>query len=273
MINKDTVVSSDATYYAHWNQNIVAKIGNNSYASLQVAINTVEENNVQTTIILQKDINEAVVISKNQNIVFDLQNFKIASKGNKPVITNNGTLAISNGTVESDVEYATIDNNPGAKLVISGGNIISTGTRGAVYNKGGTVEVSGSAYLSSTATGKPENMSFDRATINNTENGKLIITGGEIIGVNQEALNNDEKSTLTIGLKDGTINNSSPTLIGKRFGMVNTGIFNYYDGIIKGITGTISGDITEMEEHSKRTTGTETIDDNLYQIEYLETTE
>ena len=273
MINKDTVVSIDATYYAHWNQNIVAKIGNNPYASLQVAIDTVNANNVPTTIILQKDINEAVVISKNQNIIFDLQNYKISSKGNKQVITNNGTLAISNGTIESDKEYATIDNNPGAKLVISGGNIISTGTRGAVYNKGGTVEISGSAYLSSTASGKPDNSPFDRATINNTEKGKVTITGGEIIGLNQEAINNNVDSTLTIGLKDGTINNSSPTIIGKRYGMVNTGTFNYYDGIIKGITGTISGDITDMEENSVRTTGTETIDDNLYQIEYLEITE
>lgn len=273
MINKDTLANGDATYYAHWTQNIVAKIGNKAFGKLQVAIDTVEENNEQTTITLQKDINEAVVISKNQNIVFDLQNFKISSKGNKQVITNNGTLAISNGTVESDVEFATIDNNSGAKLMISGGNIISTGTRGAVYNKGGTVEISGSAYLTSTASGKPENSKFDRATINNTENGKLIITGGEIIGVNQEALNNDEKSTLTIGLKDGTINNSTPIIRGKRYGMVNTGIFNYYDGIIKGITGTISGKITNMEENSKRTTGTETIDENLYQIEYLEITE
>lgn len=266
-------MNGDATYYAHWTQNIVAKIENNAYGKLQVAIDAVNANNVQTTIILQKNINEAVVISKNQNIIFDLQNYKISSKGNKQVITNNGTLTISNGTVESDEEYATIDNNPGAKLVITGGNIISTGTRGALYNSGGIVEISGSAYLWSTASGKPDTSRFDRATINNTGKGNVIITGGEIIGINQEAVNNDVDSTLTIGSKNGTINNSSPTLIGKRYGMVNTGTFNYYDGIIKGITGTISGEITEMEEHSERTTGTETIDGNLYQIEYLKITE
>ena len=273
IINKDTIVSSDATYYAHWNQNIVAKIGNNSYASLQVAIDTVSENNVPTTITLYKDINESVVILKNQNIVFDLQNFKISNKGNKQVITNNGTVSISNGTIESNVEFAPIDNNNGAKLVITGGNIISTGTRGAVYNKGGIVEISGSAYLSSTASGKPDNLTFDRATINNTEKGKVTITGGTIIGLNQEALNNNVDSTLTIGSKNGTINNSNPTIIGKRYGIINTGIFNYYDGIIKGITGTISGNITDMEVNSERTTGTETIDGDLYQTEYLEITE
>lgn len=240
---------------------------------MQVAIDAVSENNVQTTITLYKDISESVVISRKQNIVFDLQNCKITSQGNKQVITNNGKLAISNGTIESDVEFAPIDNNNGAKLVISGGNIISTGTRGAVYNKGGIVEISGSAYLSSTASGKPDNLAFDRATINNTEKGKVTITGGTIIGLNQEAINNNVDSTLTIGTKNGTINSSNPTIIGKRYGIINTGIFNYYDGIIKGISGTISGNIKDMEVNSERITGTESIDGYIYQVEYLEITE
>ena len=51
-------MNGDATYYAHWTQNIVAKIENNAYGKLQVAIDAVNANNVQTTIILQKNINE-----------------------------------------------------------------------------------------------------------------------------------------------------------------------------------------------------------------------
>ena len=244
-----------------------------AFDTLQAAINEVKTDNVPKTIILEKDISEKITIAKSQNIVFDLQNYKILNNGNNAVITNNGTLAISNGTVESDVEYATINNNTGAILRVSGGNIISKGTRGAIYNKGGTVEISGSAYLSSTATGKPENATFDRATINNLEQGKLTITGGTIIGVNQEAVSNDSTSTLIIGVKDGNINTSSPVIIGNRYGMENTGTFNYYDGIIKGITGTISGTITETETNGQRITGTETTDGKTYVTEYLSITE
>ena len=98
----------------------------------------------------------------------------------------------------------------------------------------------------------------------------LTITGGEIICTVQEAVNNDTNGTLTIGSKDGSINNTSPIIMGKRNGIINTGTFNFYDGIVKGITGTISGTIADIETNSTRTTGTETIGGDTYQIEYLE---
>lgn len=268
MISSSTIITSDITYFAHWTENYSAMIGTTYYSTLQSAINAVPTN-TQTTITLCKNVSEALEVAKNKNIVFDLQNYTISNDGNKQVIVNNGTIAISNGTIESNADFATIDNNSGARLVISGGNIIATGTRGAIYNTGGTVEISGTAYLSSAAVGRPDNMNYDRATINNIKNGHLTITGGEIICTVQEAVNNDTNGTLTIGSKDGSINNTSPIIMGKRNGIINTGTFNFYDGIVKGITGTISGTIADIEANSTRTTGTETIGGDVYQTEYL----
>ena len=51
-------------------------------------------------------------------------------------------------------------------------NIIATGIRQAIYNDGGTVEITGDAYLSAVST--------ERATVqNNTNTSKLYITGGK----------------------------------------------------------------------------------------------
>ena len=165
MISSSTIITSNITYFAHWTENYSAMIGTTYYSTLQSAINAVPTN-TQTTITLCKNVSEALEVAKNKNIVFDLQNYTISNDGNKQVIVNNGTIAISNGTIESNADFATIDNNSGARLVISGGNIIATGTRGAIYNTGGTVEISGTAYLSSAAVGRPDNMNYDRFNYN-----------------------------------------------------------------------------------------------------------
>ena len=268
-INPDTVVENDATYYARWTLNVVAKVGDVPFGRLQAAINYVEKNNVPTTVVLYRDVSEVLTIAKNKNIIFDFQTYKITGRGDKSVITNNGTLTMTNGTLESNQNHANIDNNPGGKLIITGGNIISTGNRGAIFNKGGTVEISGSAYIESSATGAPDNMNFDRATINNLDKGVVTITGGTIIAKNQEAITNVTNSKLTIGVKDGNIDTSSPLIVGKRNGIINLATFNYYDGIIKGVTSTISGSITDLETNAQEIFDTEVIDGDTYQTEYL----
>lgn len=268
-INPDTVVENDATYYARWTLNVVAKVGDVPFGRLQAAINYVEKNNVPTTVVLYRDVSEVLTVAKNQNIIFDFQTYKITGRGDKSVITNNGTLTMTNGTLESNQNHANIDNNPGGKLIITGGNIISTGNRGAIFNKGGTVEISGSAYIEASPSGAPDNFNFDRATINNLDKGVVTITGGTIIAKNQEAITNVANSKLTIGVKDGNINTSSPLIVGKRNGIINLATLNYYDGIIKGGTATVSGTVTDIETNCQRIPGTEVIDGDTYQTEYL----
>ena len=257
------------TYNTVYLDKAVAEIGGKYYSSMQGAINTVSADNTKATIKLLKDTIEDITIAKNKNIEFDLQNYKISNDTNNAVITNNGTITISNGVVESDAEFATINNNTDAILIIKGGKILSTGTRSSVYNYGGVVEIKENAYLKSTTTGKVDNIAIERGTITNVRDGILIITGGTIIGENQHAISND--SMLTIGIaNDGNVNTTSPIIIGKTSGVKNTGIFNFYDGIIKGVTDSINGIITNMEMNCTRFDSTEIIDETTYKTVYLQ---
>ena len=266
-IDENTVVVDNVTYYAHWTKAEVAEVNGVQYDTLQDAVNAVPKDNTATTISIMSNTNEAITVSKNQNIIFDLQDYKMINNGNKPVITNNGTVTISNGTVESDVEFATIDNNAGAKLILNGGRIVSTGTRSAIYNVGGTVEISGNTYLISTASGSPNGTQLERGTINNIKNGIVKITSGTIIGVNQQAISNE--ATLIIGTNDGSVSTESPTIIGKTYGIRNVSTFKLYDGIIKGEQGAVDGAITETEENYELKNSEEVIDDVNYKTGYL----
>lgn len=271
-ITSETVVMQSTRYYAHWEYIIVAEINGKEYNTVQSALDDIPTDNTEVTITIVRDMTENVTIKPNQNVVLNLQNNKIENSGNNAVITNNGTVEIVSGTVSSNAAaYAAIDNNPNGRVIINGGRIITSGDRSSIYNNGGIVEIKGNSYISSTATGRATNLTLDRATISNMNNGTVIITGGTIVGINQQAISN-ENATLTIGTKDGSINTSAPTIIGKNYGVVNTGTFKYYDGTLKGITAAISGSITDKETNSEIANGVETIDGNNYKTQYLEPT-
>ena len=265
-ISASTIVTSDITYFAHWTQTDVAEINGVTYPTIQAALNTITDS-TPTTITIISNTSEAVTVSANKNIIFDLQNYTISNNGNHAVIDNFGTVSISNGTITSNADTATINNKNGATLLVSGGNIISTGTRSAIWNETANLEISGTAYLSSTATGKPDNSTLDRGTVHNTH-GTVTITGGTIVAVNQHGVSNE--GTVVIGTKDGNINTSTPLIKGEVYGVVNRGTFNFYDGIIKGINDTIDGNISEQETNSQLVNGTETIDNKTYATVYLE---
>ena len=87
----------------------------------------------------------------------------------------------------------------------------------------------------------------------------------------QQAVSNE--GTLIIGKKDSNINASSPILIGKDHGVKNISTFKFYDGIIKGYTAALEGDITEIEDNSETVSSTEVIDGLTYKTIYLKITE
>lgn len=262
-VTKDTIITSDVTYFAHWSSVMIAEINGTQYRSLQAAVNDVPQDNTETTITLLKDTIEAITVKQNQNIKFDIQDYTISNKGNAAVIENNGTIEIVSGNITSNADTAAINNNRTGKLKVSGGSIVATGTRQAIYNNaGGRVEITGNAYLCSSAIGVPNGTTLDRATVHNLANGTVIITGGTIIGKKQQAVSN--AGTLTIGTKDGNINTSSPVLIGETVGVESTKNFYYYDGIIKARTTAISGTITEQEQNSTIVNSTEVIDGKNY---------
>jgi len=262
-VTEKTIITEDKIIYAHWTEVYIAEVNGTQYQTLTAAINDVSANNIETTVRLINDTSEAITIAKGKNIVLDMQGYTLSNNGANRVIVNNGTLKIISGTITSSAAYSAIDNKPGAKLIMTGGSIIATGERQTIYNEGGTVEITGSTYLSSSA---PE-----RATVQNLASGTVTITGGRIISITQQAVKNE--AIMNIGVKDGTVNTSSPILQGATYGITNTKTFNFYDGILKGVAGTIEGTATNLETNYEIHESTEEIDGITYQTAYLELTQ
>ena len=189
-----------------------------------------------------------------------MQNYTISNKGINPVITNNGITTITNGIITSNTSRGVINNESNGTLTISGGQIIATGTRQAIYNDGGRLLITGSAYLTSSTA--------ERATVQNLANGTVTITGGTIISTGLNGIENT--ATMTIGIKDGNIQNNTPIIQGIKYGINNTSTLNFYDGIIKGKEDTINGTLADQEQNSIRFNGTEIIDGETYQTTCLQ---
>ena len=249
-ITENTIVTQETTFYAHWHQTPAAQINNTIYYTLQAAVGAVPKDNTLTTIVLLADLHENVEIEKNQNIQFDLQNHTITNATNAPVLNNKGgTIRISNGTLTSTASsFAVIDNKTGGNVIITGGTINATGGRQALYiESGATAEISGTAYLSSSA---PE-----RPAVQIVAGGTLNILGGTIISTTQQAVK--VSGTVAIGIQDGLPNETSPILQGATYGLTvnntdiygNTsiGTYNFYGGIIKGLTNAIDADPVNIE--------------------------
>ena len=278
-INAKQVVTEDITYYAHWLSNYVAEIDSVKYETLQAAVNDVPDDNTETTITLLADTLEAVDVSAGKNIVLDLQNYTLYNNGTKTVgtdtvaIRNRGTIKISSGTVTANAKSAAINNETGGRLIITGGSITNTGDsstakRQAVYNNGGILEISGTAYLSAKNDGAYQ--SNDRGAVQNLNHGTITITGGTIESFTSHAIVNQSGCTLTIGTEDGTPNSTTPVIQGKKYGIQNKATFNFYDGIVKGITDSITGTITHTETGATRTDTTEVIGSDTYHVTYYE---
>lgn len=261
-INQTTYLDGDEiNLYAQWTQG-TALIGNKSYDSLQEAIDAVSADNTETTIKLLKNVSEVITVAKNKKIIFDLQNYIVSNNGVNPVISNFGNITIQNGTITSSTTQGAINNKSGATLTMTGGNIIATGTRQAIYNDGGTVEITGNAYLSAVST--------ERATVqNNTSSSKLYITGGTIISTNYSAVQN--AGIMNIGVKDSNVDLNSPYIQGAIYGVSSSTNFNFYDGILVGKNNGINdiGKVKEKEPGYAIEHSTETIDNVTYNTAFL----
>lgn len=277
IIETDYITGNQIDLYAKWAQGI-AEVDGNFYQTLQAAVDAVP-NNVQKTVKLLADTEEQITIKKLQNIIFDLQDYTVSkTSGTDGVFENYGTIRITNGTLTSSVDGAVLNNYPGATAYISGGNLIGTSTlKGqAVYNKGGTVEISGTAYLSSVSTNRPTVHHLD----NNPNTAITRILGGTIIGTSYYAVGNEKgANAVEIGSKDGNVSTTTPVIQSGTYGISsysnNDGRFKFYDGIIKGKTGAINNEatlITDVENYCEIVHSQETINNQTYQTAYLQNT-
>ena len=258
-VKSTEIITEDMTVHAKWSDG-VALMNGVYYDTLQAAV-TAAPKNTKTIIKLVKDSSETVTIAATKNLEFDLQDHTLSTTSSN-VIKNSGTLVIKNGTISSTAGSGAIDVEKGGKFTMTGGQILATGTRQALYNNGGTVEISGDAYLSNTTD--------ERAAVHNLNSGTMVITGGTITASNYSAIKN-ESGSLVIGEKDGVSDITTPIIQGKTYGIETAVYFDYFDGTIKGQTSAINNEskIYDTEANSELEHTTEVIGTTTYQVVYL----
>ena len=242
-VNENTIIDDDITLYAKWSNIGAVCTNGNYYSSLTEAIGAAPTNGDYITINLLEDISENVTIPAGKNIILDFQGYTFSNKTAAALIENKGNLKIIGGTFQSNGTNAVINNNKNSNLEITGGNIISNGTKQGVYNDGGNVTISGNPYIYTSST--------IRAAAHNLNNGTMTITGGTIVADNFSGISNDA-GTMTIGIKDGTINTNTPIIQGSNYGITSKVNYSIYDGIIKGKTESVNSEskITSVEDNS-----------------------
>ena len=241
-ITDATTVTGDVTYFAGWDD-AVAEISGTYYTTLTGAIATVTTS-TPTTIRLVKNTSESITIASGRDITFDFGTYTLSNNViDGPVIVNNGNLTFISGNITSNGTQSIINNKSGANLQITGGRIEATGTKQAVQNEGGNVEISG-GYFSAVA----QVDSDKRATVHN-KSGTMTITGGTIVspysvaptgGYNTGIAVTCKGGTLIIGEKDGQVNTNSPVISGEVNGINNEAAIKLYDGNIQGKTSALS---------------------------------
>lgn len=209
------------------------------------------------------------------------------------VVDNSGLMYITGGTITiGNVVNGVLNNNAGATLRMSGGTISATvagSKRQAIYNKG-TAYISGTATLISASTDRAAvhndasgakiyisggtitstNTNCERGAVQNSSGATVEITGGTIISKSTKSSAGavQNAGTLILGSKDGSVNSTSPDLMGNTYGVNNSGTFKFYDGILKGKLASINGNLNDYDPAGTRVDTTDTINGVQYYVTY-----
>ena len=186
---------------------------------------------------------------------------------------NKGIMTMTGGKIwlGDTADQGVINNESGGVMYVSGGEIIGT-LRQAIYNNGGTVNISGNAFLKN---GYDDELGYlsnkpTRSCLQNAS-GTMNITGGTIItpsnNSNYAAVENN--GTMTIGTNDGTISTTSPVIRGNYYGLIikNNKTVSYYDGIIGGLNAAVNVEsrlVLDATNNVGLNYGTETIGSDTY---------
>ena len=225
--------------------------------------------------------------SGNVNIIGGNIIVKEAKYSNGILDNSSGIIKVEGGQVSS----INFDHNSKANLIvknsadidtISGyaGNVTITIEGGNIGNieVAGTTEISGGIInsIDNNISGK---LNIINGTIKATNGygirnfGIATITGGSITSTTAEAI--DNIGTLTLGVNDINVSKTVPSIVGKTYGVNNTGTFNFYDGVIEGETEAISGTVTKTptdytviyeNSNKKATLGIDAVIDNVIKV-------
>ena len=176
--------------------------------------------------------------------------------------TNNnikGTINIKGGSYNYYINNYGDLNLSGTTIKVSSNNALNNYSTGIVNIEDTTIEstnniaIYNSSYGSEIAVVNIKNSTIKakRYGIENQNTGAINVTGTtSVTSTENHGIYNESTGTITIGEKDGNVSVETPIITGKTYGIYNNnnnGIFNFYDGVIKGETGAIYGSVTEVE--------------------------
>ena len=204
--------------------------------------------------------------------------------------SSEASLIISPGTVT--ISGANITNEVGLAVALGGsyyaGNIkLDSGSikaktnavdacRGSFEINGGTIEAGGAGINRTCGWSFGGKMTGGYVKTGTTgitvSQGTFNFTGGKIEsseGYGLYVAANDGV-TVNIGTKNEAADITNPEFIGKTYGVyIHSGTVNLYDGILKGQTGGYYGNISSIEDGYLIASGTETINEAVYNTNYL----
>lgn len=186
----------------------IAKIDEQYYASLSDAVASVPTTNEQKTITLLSNTSEDIVIASGKNIVYNGGSYTLSGSSTSTTyitINNSGTLTINSGTITNGAypvhNYGTLNVKGGTICSTSFNAIVNWGTAnvtgGKIYNssgndrpvwqKGGTLNVSGGTIQTGNtgtiyASGGTTNLSGSNRMINTTSTMPVELGGGTVVG-------------------------------------------------------------------------------------------
>ncbi len=224
--------------------------------------------------------------------IYNIESGNVNITGGNIIV--NGILDNSSGIIKVEggqVSSINFDHNSKANLIvkdsadidtISGyaGNVTITIEGGNIGNieVAGTTEISGGIINSIDNNGGGK-LNITNGTIKATNGygirnyGIATITGGSITSTIAQAI--DNFGTLTLGVNDINVSKTVPSIVGKTYGVKNTGTFNFYDGVIEGETEAISGTVTKTptdytviyeNSNKKATLGIDAVIDNVIKV-------
>ena len=247
----------DKNYVANWIPlSYVAEMNGKYYESIKDAIDD-SPDNVETLITVIRDVTEQIKIPANKNFIIDATGYTVSNpceSNTCSTIINNGIIKLTGGTFTCSATAAALNNYNVA--TIDGATLNGTGLRQALYNEGIAV-IKGDSVLTAVTTA--------RGAVQNQASGVMTIEGGTIINKKYYGVANT--GTLMVGKHDGTINDSSPEIIGT-IGINSSKVISFYDGIIKGKNDAMNKNddslIGSREDHSCIKHGTDVIDNVTY---------
>ncbi|MDO5154099.1 MAG: hypothetical protein Q4D50_12195 [Eubacteriales bacterium] len=204
------------SYYDNMTLDNVAQIGNETYSTVNAAIQAIVDGTAAGAIDVILSTNEDVQIPANANITLNLAENITLSNANSDTITNNGTLTVTGaGTIQNTTNGKTSLCNNGTAY-LNGGSFVRADSSGNSYYtvvNHGTITVNGATISNSnTLASCVENGWYNVSDVNGIAT--LTVKSGTISG-GLNAVKNDNASVLDI--QGGIITND------KQYAIMNYG--------------------------------------------------